>query len=56
MNGKLVAILGFVAFSLSPSFIDWKEAPESRHWFVLYYAVGIVLVYFGLDHWTAKEG
>lgn len=55
MGGKAIAVLGFLVFALSPSFMDWQQSPEKRHQFVIYYAVGSLLVWFGLDTW-AKEG
>jgi len=49
---KILAILGFLALALSPSFVDWQESPERRPQMVLYYAVALTLIVFGLDGWT----
>ena len=49
---KLIAILGFLALGLSPSFVDWQEAPERRPQMVLYYTVAIGLIAFGLEWWN----
>lgn len=45
---KLAAIAGFIALGLSPSFEDLKQSPEDAPKIFLYYAVAIVLIYFGL--------
>jgi hypothetical protein len=45
---RLVAIAGFVVLGLSPSFVDWQQAPEQRRQMVLFYVVGITLIAFGL--------
>ena len=45
---KAAALLGFVVLGLSPSFVDWKQSPEERGKIVLFYAVGLTLVYVGL--------
>ncbi len=44
----LSALAGFVVLGLSPSFVDWQEAPERRPQMVGYYLVGVVLIYWGL--------
>lgn len=49
MSAKLLAIAGFLVLALSPSFIDWQQSPEKRWQFLIYYAVGITLVYTGFD-------
>jgi hypothetical protein len=49
MNGrKAAALAGFVVLGLSPSFVDWQQSPEKRASIVGFYAVGLMLVYFGL--------
>lgn len=49
MNGrKAAALAGFVVLGLSPSFVDWQQSPEKRAQIVLFYAVGLALVYVGL--------
>ena len=41
-------MVGFVVLGASPSFIDWMQAPD-KHWeILLFYGVGLSLVYFGL--------
>jgi hypothetical protein len=45
---KVMAVAGFVALGLSPSFEDWKQSPEDRPKMVAFYAVGIALIWFGL--------
>lgn len=44
---KLLALTGFVVLGLSPSFVDWQESPERRPRMVVFYAVGLLLVYVG---------
>lgn len=48
---KLVAILGFLALGLSPSFVDWQQSPEKRPQFLAYYGVALALIWLGLDFW-----
>lgn len=49
MDGRrLLAIAGFVLLGLSPSFVDWQEAPERRGQMVLFYGLGAMLIAFGL--------
>jgi hypothetical protein len=49
MNTKTAAALGgFVVLGLSPSFVDWQQSPEKRASIVLFYAVGLALVWWGL--------
>ena len=48
---KLVAILGFLALGLSPSYIDWQQSPDKRYQMVAYYAVALALIWLGLDFW-----
>lgn len=48
MSAKVVsALVGFVVLGLSPSFIDWQQAPEKRKQIVGFYAVGLALVWYG---------
>ena len=48
MSGrKLVALAGFVVLGLSPSFVDWQQSPDERPRIVAFYAVGLLLVYYG---------
>jgi len=48
---KLLAVAGFIAIGLSPSFIEWQENPEVRPRIVAYYAVAAALIWIGLDGW-----
>lgn len=50
MNGgrKVSALVGFVVLGLTPSFVDWQQSPEKRGQMVLFYAVGLALIYYGL--------
>jgi hypothetical protein len=45
---KVAALAAFVVLGLSPSFVDWKQSPEFRPAILLFYAIGLGLVYFGL--------
>ncbi len=45
---KIAALAGFIALGLSPSFVDWQQSPEKRSQIVLFYAVGLGLIYLGL--------
>jgi hypothetical protein len=45
---KAAALAGFVVLGLSPSFVDWEQSPEKRGQVILFYAVGLTLIYFGL--------
>jgi hypothetical protein len=45
---RALALAGFVVLGLSPSFVDWQEAPEQRGRMVAFYAVGLLLVYVGV--------
>lgn len=48
MNAKTIAALaGFLALGLSPSFIDWQTEPGKRKQIVGYYAVALLLVWYG---------
>ena len=48
-------MVGFIALGLSPSFIDWKQSPEYRHQFIIYYIVAFILVFAGLDGWSKES-
>lgn len=45
---KAAALAGFVVLGLSPSFVDWQQSPEKRGAIILFYAVGLALVYYGI--------
>lgn len=45
---KAAALTGFVVLGLSPSFVDWQTSPEKRKQIVLYYAVAVALIYYGV--------
>ena len=45
---KAGALAGFVVLGLSPSFVDWEQSPEKRKQIVLFYAVGLGLIWWGL--------
>jgi len=53
--GQLATIAGFVILGLSPSFIDWQQSPEHRSQFTIYYLVGILLIWFGIDAWVRRR-
>ena len=55
MTSKLTAIAGLIVLGLSPSFIDWQQSPDLRWQFILYYIVGITLVWTGLDGWVGGD-
>ncbi len=42
------ALAGFVILGLSPSFVDWQQSPDKRASILLFYAVGLALVWYGL--------
>ena len=49
MNGRTVsALAGFVVLGLSPSFVDWQQSPDKRKEILLFYGVGLTLIYLGL--------
>lgn len=49
MNTKKAgALAGFVVLGLSPSFVDWQQSPAKRKQIIIFYAVGLALVYYGL--------
>lgn len=46
---KGLALAGFLALGLSPSFVDWQQSNgREREKIVAYYAVALALIYFGL--------
>lgn len=45
---RMAAIIGFLIFGLSPSFVDWQESPDKRGRMIGFYVVGLSLVYYGL--------
>ena len=45
----LSALAGFVALGLSPSFVDWQQSPDKRGQMIFFYAVGLALIYYGLE-------
>lgn len=45
---KLAALAGFIVLGMSPSFVDWQQSPDKRKQMVLFYAVGLALVYYGV--------
>lgn len=45
---KLAALIGFVTLGLSPSFVDWNQSPEKRGQMVVFYVVGLALIYYGV--------
>lgn len=45
---KVSALVGFVVMGASPSFVDWQQSPEKRKQMLLFYALGLALIYYGL--------
>ena len=45
---KISALAGFLVLGASPSFVDWEQSPDKRKQIVLFYGVGIALIWFGL--------
>ncbi len=45
---KALAIFGFVILGLSPSFVDWQQTPEKRKQMILFYGVGITMIWYGI--------
>lgn len=45
---KLSALVGFIVMGASPSFVDWQQSPEKREQMLLFYALGLALIYYGL--------
>ena len=50
-----MALAGFLALALSPSFIDWQQEASNgrRGEIIIYYVVALALVYGGL--WGYNE-
>ena len=49
MNAKTVAgMAGFIALGLSPSFVDWQQSPGKRKSILVFYGVGLFLIWFGV--------
>jgi len=48
VDHKISALVGFIVLGLSPSFVDWQQAPDKRKQILLFYGVGLALVYYGL--------
>jgi len=49
VNGKTISgLAGFVVLGLSPSFVDWQESPDKRKQILLFYGVGLALIWFGI--------
>jgi len=45
---KITTMAGLFVWALSPSFIDWEQSPEKRKQMIGFYAVGGILLYYGL--------
>lgn len=45
---KAAAISGFVILGLSPSYVDWQQSPDKRKSMIMFYSIGVLLIYFGL--------
>jgi hypothetical protein len=39
---------GFIVLGLSPSFVDWQQSPDKRKEMLLFYGIGLTLIYLGL--------
>lgn len=49
MNARQVSALsGFIVLGLSPSFVDWEQSPKKRWQILLFYGLGLILIWFGL--------
>lgn len=49
MNARTgAALVGFLILGLSPSFVDWQQSPDKRGQMIVFYAVGLALIYLGL--------
>ena len=46
---RVAALAGFVVLGLSPSFVDWQQSPDKHKQILLFYAVGLSLIWFGLS-------
>lgn len=42
------ALAGFIILGLTPSFIDFQQSPEKRTQMVLFYALALGLLYYGV--------
>ena len=45
---KIGALAGFIVLGLSPSFVDWQQSPDKRRQILIFYGLGLALVYYGL--------
>lgn len=46
---KALALAGFLALGLSPSFVDWQQSDgRERSRIVAYYVVALALIYVGV--------
>jgi len=45
---QVTALAGFVVLGLSPSYVDWIQSPEKRKQMVAFYAVAVLLIYYGV--------
>lgn len=45
---KTAALAGFIVLGLSPSFVDWEQSPDKRKSMIMFYSIGVLLIYFGL--------
>ena len=45
---KISALVGFIVLGLSPSFVDWQQAPDKRKQILFFYGVGLAMIYYGL--------
>jgi hypothetical protein len=48
MGNKVAAMVGFLILGISPSFVDWEQAPDKRWQILGYYGIALALIYFGL--------
>ena len=49
MNAKTVAgMAGFIALGLSPSYVDWQQSPGKRKPIIVFYVIGLLLIWFGV--------
>lgn len=49
MNERTLAgMAGFVVLGLSPSFVDWQQSPDKRKQIIVFYAIGLALIWFGV--------
>ena len=45
---KIGAMIGFIVLGMSPSFLDWQQSPDKHKQVLIFYALGLGLVYYGL--------